>query len=55
MWAELFLNNRDNILFELDNYIESLTAYRDAVSAGDMELLVKLLDDGKKRKEQVDG
>ena len=55
MWAELFLNNRDNILFELDNYIESLTAYRDAVSAGNMELLVKLLDDGKKRKEQVDG
>lgn len=55
MWAELFLNNRDNILYELDYYIESLNAYRAAVSAGDMELLVRLLDEGKKRKEQVDG
>ena len=55
MWAELFLNNRDNILYELDYYIESLNAYRAAVSAGDMEQLVRLLDEGKKRKEQVDG
>lgn len=55
MWAELFLDNKDNILYELDYYIESLKAYRDAVSASDMESLVKLLDDGRKRKEQVDG
>lgn len=55
MWAELLLNNQENILYELDYYINSLKAYRDAVSAGDMESLVQLLDDGKKRKEQVDG
>lgn len=55
MWAELFLDNKENILFELDYYIESLKAYREAVSAGDMESLVQLLDEGKKRKEQVDG
>ncbi len=55
MWAELFLDNQENILFELDYYIESLKAYREAVAAGDMESLVQLLDEGKKRKEQVDG
>ena len=55
MWAELFLDNKENILYELDYYIESLKAYREAVSAGDMESLVQLLDEGKKRKEQVDG
>ena len=55
MWAELFLNNKDNVLYELDYYIESLKAYRDAVAAGDMETLVQLLDEGKQRKEQVDG
>ena len=55
MWAELLLDNRENILNELDYYIDSLNAYRDAVSAGDMDLLVQLLDDGRKRKEQVDG
>ncbi len=55
MWAELFLENKQNILFELDTYLESLTAYRDAIAADDMERLVALLDEGKRRKEEVDG
>lgn len=55
MWAELFMDNKENILYELDYYIESLRAYRNAVSAGDMDALVLLLDEGKKRKEEVDG
>lgn len=55
MWAELFLSNRKNILEELDTYIESLSSYRDAIYAGDHERLVSLLDDGRRRKEEVDG
>ena len=55
MWAELFMENKDNVLFELDSYIESLSAYRDAIAADDMYTLVRLLDEGKKRKEEVDG
>jgi len=55
MWAELFLENKENILFELDYYINSLQAYRDAIAAGQEETLVTLLEEGKKRKEQVDG
>ena len=55
MWAELFLDNKENILYELDYYIKSLKAYREAVAAGDMDALVQLLDEGKKRKEEVDG
>ena len=55
MWAELFLDNKDNILYELDYYIESLKAYREAVSSDNMDALVQLLDEGKKRKEEVDG
>ena len=55
MWAELFLENRENILFELDYYIDSLKAYRDAIADNDEEKLVALLEEGKKRKEQVDG
>ncbi len=55
MWAELFLDNKDNILFELDTYLDNLKAYRDAIAAEDMEALVALLDEGKKRKEEVDG
>jgi len=55
MWAELFIENKENILFELDFYIDSLTQYRQAIKEDDMDGLIKLLDDGKKRKEQVDG
>ena len=55
MWAELFLDNKDNILFELNTYLDNLKAYRDAIAAEDMEALVALLDAGKKRKEEVDG
>ena len=55
MWAELFLENRENVLFELDTYLNSLNAYRQAVADGDFDQLVELLEEGKKRKEEVDG
>ena len=55
MWAELFLENKEHVLFELDYYISSLQAYRDAISNGDETQLIGLLEEGKKRKEQVDG
>lgn len=55
MWAELFLENRENALFELDFYIKSLQQYEQAIRNSDMDTLVRLLDEGKKRKEEVDG
>ena len=55
MWAELFLENQDFVLDELDFYIASLEAYRDAVQANDRDELIRLLNEGKKRKEEVDG
>ena len=55
MWAELFLENKDNLLFELDTYLDSLTAYRKALAEEDLPTLVALLEEGKRRKEQVDG
>ena len=55
MWAELFLENRDNLITELDVLMEALQKYRDALDTRDREELTRLLDEGKKRKEQVDG
>lgn len=55
MWAELFLSNKENILTELDVLIDSLTKYRNAIDADDEATLIKLLDEGRKRKEEVDG
>ena len=55
MWTELFLDNRENLLEELDGLIRSLTEYRDALRERDGKVLERLLEDGKRRKEEVDG
>ena len=55
MWAELCMENRENMLFELDTYIESLQAYRKALQEQDLKTLTDLLEEGKIRKEEVDG
>ena len=55
MWAELFMSNKENILFELESYIKSLEAYKDAIIRDDEATLISLLDEGRKRKEEVDG
>ena len=55
MWAELFLENRDHTLFELRTYIQALQAYEAAIENNDFDTLVALLDEGKRRKEEVDG
>ena len=55
MWSELFLENRENLLFELDTYMHALQAYRDALANRDANTLTALLEEGKKAKEDVDG
>ena len=55
MWAELFLENRDYLMRELDILSENLNAYRKALAEQDLPTLTQLLDDGRRRKEEVDG
>ena len=55
MWAELFMENKEYTLAELDIYIESLRAYQTALANNDLETLTALLEEGKRRKEEVDG
>lgn len=55
MWTELFIENRENLLFELECIIDRLTEYKDAISNVDRETLYRLLDDGRRKKEEVDG
>ena len=55
MWAELFLSNRENILEELDTLIDALSQYQRAILDGDTKHLIQLLDEGRRRKEEVDG
>lgn len=46
MWAELFLENRENLLFELDTLIRSLEQYREAIQEDDFAALCQLLEGG---------
>jgi prephenate dehydrogenase len=55
MWAELLLSNKENILEELDFYMKSLTEYKNAIESGDEDTLIRILDEGRRRKEEVDG
>ena len=55
MWAELFLENSDYLLQELDIFLGSMQRYKAALEAGDREELIRLLEEGKRRKEEVDG
>lgn len=55
MWADLFLANKDNLIYEIDYLIDSLTEYRNAINENDRDNLIKILDEGKKRKLEVDG
>ena len=54
MWAELTLDNADHLTDELDKFIKHLQEYRDALSSGDKEQLVKLLEDGNRIKIDVE-
>ena len=55
MWTELFLENKESLLNELNCFIESMSEYRDAIEAEDSDRLWKLLHDGKVCKEEIDG
>ena len=55
MWSELLLDNRDNLLRELDFYLNSLSEYRAALIDNDRERMRRLLADGRRCKEEVDG
>lgn len=55
MWAELLLSNKENIISELSLYIDNLQKYRNALVNEDEGRLIELLDEGRKRKEDVDG
>jgi prephenate dehydrogenase len=55
MWTELILENRDNVLRELDTLLANLGQYRQAIADKDPATLQALLNEGKLRKEQIDG
>ena len=54
MWTELFLENKEALLNELDLLINSLHEYRQAIVADDADTLRGLLRDGRIAKEEAE-
>ncbi len=54
MWAELFLENRDNLVNEIDSIVSNLVQYKEALVNDDREKLTQLLYEGKILKEKID-
>lgn len=55
MWTQLFLENKDNLIFEIDHLQNELAKYRKALIEDDFDGLRDLLDEGRQIKEEVDG
>lgn len=54
MWTELFMDNRDNLLREINVLIENLTDYAKTLECGDRDKLRELLLEGKTAKQEAD-
>ncbi len=52
MWTELFAENSDNLVKEIDVLVDNLSKYADALRNGDKDTLKTLLKDGKDAKKQ---
>ncbi len=55
MWTELFFENKEPLLYELNTVIASLCEYRDALENDERTHLKELLRDGRIAKERTDG
>ena len=55
MWTELFFENEDNLINEVDGIIANLQKYSKALKEHDAVTLKALLKEGRERKEKIDG
>lgn len=55
MWTDLFMENREHLLHEIDGLMQELHRYRDALAQGDAGAMRALLDEGRRRKQEIDG
>ena len=53
MWTELFMENKENLVNEIDGIIAELQKYSDAIKNNDEKELEKLLSEGSKIKAEV--
>ena len=49
------MENKDFLINEIEMLINNLNEYREAMEKSDMDELIRILDEGRIRKEEVDG
>lgn len=52
MWTDLFMQNRENLQYELDTLIANLNKYSEALKSGDKERMRALIAEGRELKEE---
>lgn len=55
MWTELFLDNRDNLIHDIDNLINNLSQFRNALDTGNDDKLRSLLSRSNDIKSLIEG
>ena len=55
MWTELFFENKEPLLYEIDSIIASLTEYKEALENDDKDRMREILREGRIAKEEIDG
>lgn len=55
MWSELFMENRDVLIPEIEQLARNLTEYADAMKSGDQMRLTQLLEDGSRINDEIKG
>ncbi len=53
MWTELFMDNRKNLIFEVENLAHELLKYAEAMKEGNEEKLYNLLADGSRINDEI--
>lgn len=51
MWTELFFENKNNLIRELDCFMKAIAQYRSALVTDDTDRMIELLEEGRRRKE----
>ena len=54
MWTNLFMDNRSNLLEEIEQLIERLSLYKNAIQDADTDTLKMLLKEGKERRQAIE-
>lgn len=55
MWAPIFIQNKENVLHSLDDYIQNLQAFRADIAAEDTQALEKTMAETNRIKETLEG